>query len=180
VQLKGQLAGCRLGRLRLNGSGRGIPEDGDTGELGDALLKQPQPLLGEIGHVQKGACDIATRPRQAGRVTLLHGITFKVDGDDRDGLRGLLRRLEGGWPSRENDRHRELDQLGCEGGEALGIPRGKALLNPEVLPRHIADVLQPVQECFPERSLCRPKAQNAYALVLRHLLGRSERHHEQA
>jgi hypothetical protein len=98
---------------------------------------------------------------QAGGVATLYGVTFQINGDNRDGLRGLLRRLQGGWPACEDNRHRQLHQLGGEGGKALGIPGGKALLDRKILARYVADILQPVQKRLHKRSLRRPKPQDA-------------------
>jgi hypothetical protein len=65
----------------------------------------------------------------------------------------VLQRLDHGSRPRDQDVDGETDQLGCEVGEPLGLILRISPLDDEVLPLHVAQLVQPLQECLlPETS----------------------------
>jgi len=56
--------------------------------------------------------------------------------------------VAGAPPRRHNDIHLEPDELGREIRQPFELSLGITALNDEVLPLHIAEVAEPVQECL--------------------------------
>src|SRR5262249_26173594 len=127
----------------LIGIGR-IPQDGHAGRLGHRFLQQFQQFPADLGGLATHPREVPTRLREAGHQPHLHRIPHEGHNGNRSG--GVLRCL-GCWrPHGHEDVHREVDQLGGEGGEAVKRPRGPACRKHQRLALHVAEFVQPLPE----------------------------------
>jgi hypothetical protein len=112
----------------------GIPEDSHEGDLGDGLFEQLQLLARDCQAGSQGRPrDVPTGPGEALRESqpnwVLH--RHRHDGDFRCGRPGRIGCRRG---SGNEDVNSEPDQLGGEGGKALGSSLRIVSLDDDVLP----------------------------------------------
>jgi hypothetical protein len=109
------------------------------------LFEQRQPLPTQLDSVRGEPRDVPARPREVGDEPR----PYRIPACDND--RDTLRCLAGGSrcrrTPRDDDIHLEPDQFSREVGEPLDLPPGPALLQDDGLALHIAERVQPLQEC---------------------------------
>ena len=108
------------------------------------MREQFQTLAAQLRRADTDAGAVAPWPRQAGDESAAHGIRHDRH-DNRDGLGRVLGRANRRSMGHE-DVDWEPDEVGREGGEALGLPIRKPPRHGEVLALHPAMLAQPVPE----------------------------------
>src|SRR2546422_1356147 len=165
---------CLIGR---------IPEDGHLGNQGRDLLEQFQLFSDYLGGQVGQACDVSTRPREAGDEPTPHRIaSIRHDNGDRPssllGCKGRVR----SW--RYDHGNVETDEVGREVRESLILSFRGSVLERYVLALHVAEFSEPLGECPPETRTLRVGErdipQNTYPIHLpRQLCLGSERRGEE-
>ena len=183
VQLDAQPLGRHLRPRHREGGGGigGIPEDGHAGDGGEHGLEELQLFPEEFGLQGGQSGDVAPGPGEAGDEADPHRIAHAGhdNGDRRGRVPGGQRR---GRNRRQQDVHRETDQLGRESREPFVLSFRRAVLHDEVLAFDIAERAHPLQERLQRWLLRSGRTQQITDPV--HVRGRlrlgRERRHEEA
>src|SRR4029453_7917658 len=135
------------------GPSLGIPEYGNTGELGNNLLEQLQPLSSQLRDDACQPCDVATGPRQALDEPSSNGVSRRRH-NDRDGRGSLLGSQGIRIKGCDDNVWLETDEIGGEIREALDSTLCITVLNPDVLALNPSEVGETLSECLvPDRNI---------------------------
>ncbi len=135
---------------------RRTPKDGHTGGLWHSLLEQLQPFPLRLTAHDTDARDVPARPREAGDKPGCQRIPHMRhdDGDRRGCVLGRMARL---GPRRDDDIHREPNQLGRQVGEPIVVSLRPAVLDGDGLSLHVAKLAQALAESLRIRPGCIPQ-----------------------
>ncbi len=125
---------------------RRIGQHRDAGHPGGNLLEEFQAFAYEVGTDQGQPRDVPAGSRQAGDEARPHRIPgFRHD--DGNG-RGRLHGRPGRWHAgcRHDDVNRDPDQLNRERGQLVELALRITACQDEVLPLHIAQLAEPLEE----------------------------------
>ena len=125
-----------------------IRQDGHTRDPGQDLLQEFHPLAGQFRTQVCQAGDVSAWPREARHEPALDGIAYDRHHDGDCGC-GLARRLDR-RPGGDDNVHLEADQLGCEGGEPFGSSLRPAVLDADVSPLDVTELVQALPEWLGE------------------------------
>jgi hypothetical protein len=117
----------------LNDAGiGGTPEDSQAGQCRKNLLQQLQALGRQFGRKKARACDVSSRPREAGDEASSYWVANGCH-DDRDRLGRLPCGVGRLGSSRQNGVDLALNELGGKRGQASGLPLRVPELKPDIL-----------------------------------------------
>ena len=121
---------------------------GDPGQRRQRLLQQLETLGGQLGEGERQAGDVAAGPRQARAQPSRDRIAAR-QGDDRDRLRCLARRLARRLAAGEDHVHLETHQLFGHRRQPIGAAVGVAALDDDVPALDVAGLAQAFCESPP-------------------------------
>jgi hypothetical protein len=130
------------------GTGRPAGQDRDASERRHDLLEKLDVLAADTGGAEGKTGEVPSGPRQALREARLDGIVDD-DHDDGDRCRRLADRLVLPQSRRDDHVDAQMRQLGRKAGRLLGVTRGKAAFDPDVLAVHPPERAQTVEEGQP-------------------------------
>src|SRR5260370_18319280 len=145
MDLEGPTRPVCFRQLAAEAWGRAVREDCDPLRGRERLLQNLKALRIEPVSTRRTG-NIAVRPGKAGSPTKAHGIRPQRDPDNRNGICCLLCRRDRGRAPRGNYINVAPDEIGCEPGEALGVPGRVPGLDDYVLAVDMAEVAKSIEE----------------------------------
>ena len=113
----------------------------DTREVRHDFLEELQPSPAQLGSQLGQACDVPTRPRQAGDEARAQGIAG-AQHHDRDRSRCLLELSEGTAYSRDENVDLEAYQFCCHCRKPIEVTVAPETLDDQVLPLDVTELPQ--------------------------------------